>query len=130
MDHHQRALHLFEMLFLPKSRELAIQLAQHARAAALVERMTTVPGLPESEPPATQTVQDTTSPVPQVAKKRLYVPGEEDTQLPLFSQDSQPSQPTQERVNPFSKKTHSSNENSRTNSNNISYVSMMERLSK
>lgn len=121
MDHHQRALDLYKMLFLSKSRELAVQLAQHARASALVERMTNIVSAPDTAAMVEEEQQS--QPVEPKPKRILYVP-EDDTQLPVFSQDSILSPLSQERVNPFAKRTEvatSAAEN---------YVNVLEKLSK
>lgn len=120
MDHHQRALDLYKMLFTAKSRELAVQLAHHARATALAERMTmtSVVQPVESVPEPTIPTLDEIAPKP---KRRLYVP-DEDTQLPpVYSQEST-IVPSQERVNPFSKPQPSSQATSEN------YVNVLEKL--
>ena len=144
MDHHQRALDLFKMLYLEKSRELAIQLAQHSRATLLTEHMmkadnernntiNEVTCEPVSIPQGEETQNNPTQSQSEARKKtRLYMDDQEDDLSYSFgSFNTQPSQSTQSqqqpKANPFSRETTKPKQEDTKKEN---YVNLMEKLMK
>lgn len=142
MDHHQRAFALCSHLFLPKSFQLAIQLAYHGKASVLAEKMSTLLSEGAGSEAAKEEEPIVREPVvalnrPPVKPRTLISNDPEHYPVQSFlSQLSDGSQSTQtrstqssaaatagERVNPFRKSI-------RETSNGENYVNVMNRLGK